>query len=151
LGRTRARPEATPREGAATDGAERGDLLLLREQDVEQLIRGHERELIDIVEGAYVSHAAGNSSLPHSEFLRFPDASRNRIIALPAFLGGDCRVAGVKCIASFPENVSEGMARASAIVVLNCARTRRLLAILGGARVSTARTADRQENLGVAG
>jgi ornithine cyclodeaminase len=121
--------------------AESGDLLLLSEHEVAQFLEGAERQIMEVVERAYVTHAEGGSWLPHSVFVRFPDAPRNRIIALPAYLGGDFGIAGLKWVASFPENLSKGMARASAVVVLSCAQTGRPRVILAGARINAARTA----------
>lgn len=73
---------------------------------VRDVINNHHAELFEAVEGAYRLHAAGQSINPDSYFLRYPDQPRNRIIALPAHLGGDVQKSGIKWIASFPENTA---------------------------------------------
>lgn len=116
-------------------------LTIIGAADVEAVLRGREPEVIKAVRKAYETHARGASSLPHSSFLRFPDSDKDRIICLPAYLGDDYQLAGVKWIASMPDNVARGMERASAAVILNDRLTGRPRAFMEGSIISKQRTA----------
>ena len=116
-------------------------ILTLGGPDIASLLRGREPEIIDRIGEAYVIHGAGDSCLPPSVFVRFPDRKRERIIALPGYLGGSKNIAGIKWIASFPDNHSRGISRASAVMVLNSMETGRPLAFMEGSIISAKRTA----------
>ncbi|MFF8430723.1 2,3-diaminopropionate biosynthesis protein SbnB [Streptomyces sp. NPDC016566] len=117
------------------------EFSVLPGKDVAELLAGREAEVIDWVREAYLAHDAGDTVNPDSHFLRFPEKPDARIIALPAYLGGTAEVAGIKWIGSFPGNITDGMPRASAVLVLNDYGTGYPLALLECASISAARTA----------
>ncbi len=116
-------------------------MLIIRHEEVRDILDGRESELINVVAAAYQTYDEGSCAVPHSAFLRFPGDNRNRIIALPAFLGGDTAVAGVKWISSFPRNVDSGLERASAAILLNSLETGHPQTLIEGSLISAKRTA----------
>ncbi|MCB0317409.1 MAG: 2,3-diaminopropionate biosynthesis protein SbnB [Bdellovibrionales bacterium] len=117
------------------------DMKLLSKSDIFSIFEGKELEVINLVKDAYIAHFNGRSSLPHSCFLRFPNDQKNRIIALPAFLGDSYNIAGIKWIASFPDNISKKIPRASSLLILNCMDTGRPIAVMEASIISARRTA----------
>lgn len=110
-------------------------------RQIQRALAGREKEIVDLVESAYLLHSSGDSVNPPSYFLRFRDRPADRIIALPASLGGTVRVDGLKWISSFPENVAAGIPRASAVLILNDHDTGYPFACLEASVVSATRTA----------
>jgi 2,3-diaminopropionate biosynthesis protein SbnB len=97
-------------------------------------------ESVNVIERAVRCLNEGDFVQPIKPYLRFGD-KRNRIIAMPAFLGGPFHIAGIKWIASFPANVARGIPRAHSVVILNNAETGEPVAIINTAMLSIVRTA----------
>lgn len=116
-------------------------ILLLTGDDILSLFQGREAEIMDAVSQAALVHKHGDAVLPHSSFVRFPHREKDRIIALPGYLGEQFNTAGIKWIASFPENVQQGMERASAILILNSMENGHPKAIMESSIISARRTA----------
>lgn len=116
-------------------------MLVIGNAIVREVLDGRDGDVLDAVRRAYTAHAAGRSAVPHSVFLRFPEHPRNRIIGLPAHLGGADEIAGIKWISSFPDNVEAGLERASAAIILNSLRTGHPEALIEASVVSARRTA----------
>ena len=116
-------------------------ILLLTGDEILTLFQGRETDIMEAVAGAALVHKHGDAFLPHSSFVLFPGRQRDRIIALPGYLGGQFSTAGIKWIASFPENVNKGIERASAVLILNSMETGRPKAIMESSIISARRTA----------
>lgn len=108
---------------------------------VAAVLAGQAAACVDAVRDAYFAHADGYSVNPSSVFLRFPDNPKARIIALPAYLGAPWAVSGIKWIASYPDNIHQGLPRASAVLILNDPDTGRPIACLESSIISAVRTA----------
>ncbi|MEU0254910.1 2,3-diaminopropionate biosynthesis protein SbnB [Streptomyces sp. NPDC006184] len=108
---------------------------------VHDVLDGHEQDIVDLVARAYSAHGRQQTVNPPSYFLRFPDRPDSRIIALPASLGAEFGVDGIKWISSFPANITSGLPRASAVLILNDHDTGYPFACLESSIVSATRTA----------
>jgi 2,3-diaminopropionate biosynthesis protein SbnB len=108
---------------------------------VHEVLRNREKELVELVEATYLLHHAEQTVNPPSYFLRFPDRPTSRIIALPASVGGEVGVDGVKWISSFPGNIDSGLPRASAVLILNDQKTGYPFACMESSIISAVRTA----------
>lgn len=108
---------------------------------VREIVQSSRPAIVDAVRQAYLTHHAGRSVNPNSYFLRFPDKPEARLIALPAYLGGEREAVGIKWIGSFPKNIERDVPRASAVLLLNDYATGYPFACLEASQISAARTA----------
>jgi len=100
---------------------------------------------IEIVEEALRLHAEGDTRLPKKSSILWSDAidsdeTHGRIMAMPAYVGGSIRLAGLKWIPSVPTNPSRGLPRGVGLIVLSDPDTGLPLAVMDGTIVSAART-----------
>ncbi|MET8093896.1 2,3-diaminopropionate biosynthesis protein SbnB [Micromonospora sp. NPDC005220] len=108
---------------------------------VARALTGREEAVAELIEATYRMHGAADTVNPPSYFLRFPERDNARIIALPTAVGGSRPLAGLKWISSFPDNLSLGVPRASAVLILNDRGTGYPVACLEASIISASRTA----------
>lgn len=123
---------------------ERGILYLSR-ADIERLGRRRPRLYVQAVDEALRLHAQRAFVQPLKPYLRWRGDENHiadRIIAMPAYIGGDRPAAGLKWIGSKHDNPkTRGIERASALTILNDVDTHYPIAILEGGLISNYRTA----------
>lgn len=96
---------------------------------------------IDVIEDCVKCIKTEDFVQPIKPYLRFGN-STNRIIAMPAFVGGDINMCGIKWISSFPENPSKyNIPRANCAVIINNPDTGEIEGIINSAIISSLRTA----------
>ncbi|TVX88297.1 2,3-diaminopropionate biosynthesis protein SbnB [Paenibacillus agilis] len=95
--------------------------------------------LSDVIAEVSLAYGEGDYAQPIKPYLKFGDAS-NRIIAMPAYISRPIRAAGMKWIASYPENVNKGLPRANSVTILNDPDTGIPNYIVNGSLISTIRT-----------
>ncbi len=114
-------------------------MIYLNEKDLREIGIDWEK-MIDVIEAAVRCLGKSDFAQPVKPYLRYRDL-KNRIIAMPAFIGGDFDTAGIKWIASFPGNIHNGIPRAHSVVILNKAETGQPVGIINTALLSILRTA----------
>ncbi|MCW3466722.1 2,3-diaminopropionate biosynthesis protein SbnB [Chitinophaga nivalis] len=98
------------------------------------------KELVNIISDATVLIREKDFAQPVKPYLRYRDLT-NRIIAMPAYVGGDVAMAGIKWIASFPSNIERGLHRAHSVTILNEADSGVPISIFNTTLISAIRTA----------
>ncbi len=116
------------------------ELIFLSQEDVRATAIDMPK-VIGIVEKVLALHDEGKVNLPSKVILDLNERERGRINAMPAYIGGDIEMCGMKWIAGFPPNpVKFGIPRAHALIVLNDSWTGVPLAIMDGTYISAMRT-----------
>ena len=103
------------------------DFLFLSQDDVVEAGGTDMPAVIDVIEGAFRLKAEGQVINPNKVMLTWSDEPgtqelHGRIMAMPAWVGGEWDVAGLKWIPSVPANLGRGLPRANAIVLCPTAR-----------------------------
>src|SRR6478752_2059001 len=102
--------------------------------------------VVDVIERAFRVKADGQVVMPPKVMITWSDEPgteelHGRIMAMPAYVGGDFDVAGLKWIPSVPGNPARnGLPRANALVLLSARETGLPLAVMDGTVVSAMRT-----------
>ena len=119
-------------------------LRYLSRSDVASIGGDHSDLYMAAIEEGFRLHAAGDFIQPLKPYLRSPRAPHiaDRIIAMPAWIGGERPAAGLKWIGSKHDNpAARGLERASALIVLNDPETNYPVAIMEAGLLSAMRTA----------
>ena len=72
------------------------DFSLVSSSVVKKVLSENLLSVYQIIEKAYLAHEAGNTVVPGSYFLRFPENPQSRIIALPGYIAEEFNIAGIK-------------------------------------------------------
>lgn len=96
--------------------------------------------LVKLINSAAAAHALGECAQPIKPYLKFGN-ERNRIIAMPAYISRPIPAAGLKWIASFPDNIASGLPRAHSVTLVNDPDTGAPTALIKGSLISAIRTA----------
>lgn len=98
------------------------------------------KKLTDIIQDVVAIQDSGDCAHPLKPYLRFRDP-KNRIIAMPAYVGGNIDMSGIKWIASFPNNRLLGLPRAHNTLILNKPSTGEPTAFIHSGLLNGLRTA----------
>jgi N-[(2S)-2-amino-2-carboxyethyl]-L-glutamate dehydrogenase len=119
--------------------------LYLSQEDVVAAGGTDMAAVIDVIERAFRVKAQGGVFMPPKVMITWSDEPgteelHGRIMAMPAYVGGEFDVAGLKWIPSVPGNPARGLPRANALVLLSDPATGLPVAVMDGTVVSAMRT-----------
>ena len=107
---------------------------------IKNIADDNDQQIYDEIKNIYNLHHMKKTTCPLSHFLWVSEEDSYRIIALPAAIHESSQVAGIKWIASRPQNVLKGLNRASAMIILNDYETGYPIACMEGSVISALRT-----------
>lgn len=120
-------------------------ILYLSKSDILQLGGNSSDLYVKAVSRALELHAKGDFVQPLKPYLRVNEANghiADRIIAMPAYVGGEAPVSGLKWIGSKHDNPSKrGLERASGLIILNDPASNYPIAVMETSLISAMRTA----------
>ena len=137
-------PQGTVATPSSTDPDTR--FLYLSQEDVVAAGGLDMAAVVDVIERAFRVKAGGHVFMPPKVMIVWSDEpgteeKHGRIMAMPAYVGGEFDVAGLKWIPSVPDNPARrGLPRANALVLLSDRETGLPLAVMDGTVVSAMRT-----------
>lgn len=120
-------------------------LLVLSQKDVIKAGVLNMEEIVPLMEKVYALHWKGETVLPNKGVIRWggveTEWEKGRVNALPGWIGGDIRAAGIKWIAVSPEGARKpGMPKVAALVIINDPQTLYPAAVMDGLLLSAMRT-----------
>ena len=120
-------------------------LLYLSKEDVMKVGGGHSDLYVEALTDAFCLHGKKDFVQPLKPYLRTNEKEghiADRIIAMPAYVGGEDPVSGIKWIGSKHDNpTARGMERASALIILNDPDTNFPISVMEASLISSMRTA----------
>ena len=121
------------------------DLLFVSQEDVVAAGGLDMDGTIAVVEEALRLHAKGEAIAPKKSSILWSDdldadERLGRVMAMPAYVGGEMDVIGVKWIPSVPDNATRGLPRGIGMILLSDRETGMPIAVLDGTVVSAMRT-----------
>ncbi|MGG8343070.1 hypothetical protein [Streptococcus uberis] len=114
-------------------------MLYLDKEDISN-VKYSWQHIVECISETIKKILSGEIDQPIKPYLQFEN-HRNRIIAMPARIGNEGGISGIKWIASFPENLQIGIDRAQSITILNSNKTGEIVSIINTSLVSSIRTA----------
>lgn len=113
-------------------------MLLLSREDILSVFSM--RDAIEADKRAFVLHSQGKANVPLRINLD-TESKAGQCMFMPAYVGGDLNMAGVKIVSYFPANAAKGLPVIPAMVPLIDGDTGRVTAILEGTTLTQIRTA----------
>lgn len=121
------------------------EFLVLSQEDVVRAGGLDMDACLPVIEETLVLHHRGETILPQKSALHWSDdldtdEKLGRIMAMPAYVGGSLRMAGIKWIPSVPQNPSRGLPRGIGVILLSDPETGLPVCFMDGTIVSAMRT-----------
>ena len=115
-------------------------MIYIEDEQAKELLKDSFEGIISQLEQVVVLKKENKICQPLKPYLKFPE-EQNRIIAMPAYVGGNINVCGIKWISSFPSNIYSNNRRANCVTVVNSTETGEPLCIINSPELSIYRTA----------